>query len=165
MCIGVLPICMSVFHIHDWCPQRSQESIRSPETGVSGSCEPSCWCWVLDPGLKELQVLLTSEPSLHPFSLLYFFFFSFWNRLSLCKPGWPGSLYVDKASHTLTEISLPLPLASCLYISARIKSMAIMPIPLKIKIRCLGKDEVNQVCCLPLRTWSLFGVHEPQFQE
>lgn len=32
-----------------------------------------------------------------------------------------------------------------------------MHIPLKIKTRCLGKDEVNQVCYLPLRTWSLFG--------
>jgi hypothetical protein len=41
--------------------------VRSPETGVTDSCELPCWCWELnlDP-LEEQPVLLTTEPSLQP---------------------------------------------------------------------------------------------------
>ena len=29
-----LPACMSVHHMHAWCPQNPEEDVRSPETGI-----------------------------------------------------------------------------------------------------------------------------------
>jgi hypothetical protein len=37
------------------------------------------------------------------------FLVSFWDRVSLCSPGWPGTCFVDQAGLELTEICLPLP--------------------------------------------------------
>lgn len=39
MCISVLPACMSMHHVRAWCPQRSDEAIGSPGTGVTDGCE------------------------------------------------------------------------------------------------------------------------------
>jgi hypothetical protein len=40
------------------------EGVRSPETGVTDSCEITYRCWELNLGLLEEQlVLLTAEPS------------------------------------------------------------------------------------------------------
>lgn len=46
-------------------PKGSEEGIRSRGTEVTESCEPSCGCWELNPGLLK-QVFLTVEPSLQP---------------------------------------------------------------------------------------------------
>ena len=52
------------------CPQRSDESIRFPGTGVTDSCELPCGCWESNPGpLQEQSVRVTTENSLkssHP---------------------------------------------------------------------------------------------------
>ncbi|MGE9804779.1 hypothetical protein ACQP3L_29790, partial [Escherichia coli] len=41
--------------------------VRVSDLGVTDSCELSCGCWELNPSpLEELQVLLTTEPSVQP---------------------------------------------------------------------------------------------------
>ena len=40
--VGVLPICMSVHHIHDLCPKRLEEGVRFFETEVTESCKLPC---------------------------------------------------------------------------------------------------------------------------
>lgn len=39
MHMNILPGSMFVYHIHAWCPQRSEELVRFPGTRVSGSCK------------------------------------------------------------------------------------------------------------------------------
>jgi hypothetical protein len=49
--MGVLLACMSVHHVCAWCPQRAEEGVRSPETGVldvSCSCELTGGFWDLN---------------------------------------------------------------------------------------------------------------------
>ena len=47
------------------CSWRPEEGVGSPETGVTGGCEPLCGCWELNPGpLQEQQGLLSTEPLL-----------------------------------------------------------------------------------------------------
>ena len=44
---------------------------RGQQISWNWSCETTCECWELNPGLEEQQVLLTAEPSLQPsFSFL-----------------------------------------------------------------------------------------------
>lgn len=48
----------------DVCPQRPQEGIESPRTGVPGSCEiPGCWEVSLG-SLGEQKAIFTAEPYL-----------------------------------------------------------------------------------------------------
>lgn len=55
-------ICVCVYYVHAWCPRRPEEGVRSPGTGVTGGCEPSCGCWQPhSPLQEELQVLLADE--------------------------------------------------------------------------------------------------------
>lgn len=43
------------------------EASRVHQTlGVTSSCEVTCGCWNLNPGLLEQQVLLPTEPRLQP---------------------------------------------------------------------------------------------------
>lgn len=52
----------AVYHLHAWCPQRTEEGIASPETGVTDSCEPPRVYWELNLGPRqEQQALLTAE--------------------------------------------------------------------------------------------------------
>lgn len=58
-------MCMNVcLHVHmcDWCPQRSEEGIKSRLSGVRGGCGPPCGLWKpsMEP-LPEQQVLLTAK--------------------------------------------------------------------------------------------------------
>jgi hypothetical protein len=49
-----------VHHMHAW-------GVGSRGTGVTDTSEPSCGCWILNPGpLEEQPVLLSTEPSLQP---------------------------------------------------------------------------------------------------
>lgn len=41
ICTSVLPACMYMYYMSTWCPQRSEEGIRAPGTGVTGGCEQS----------------------------------------------------------------------------------------------------------------------------
>ena len=67
MCVNVLPECVSVHHLHAWTLQRTEDSIRSPESEVTVSCEAPCWCWESNSGpWEEQQVFLTSETSFQP---------------------------------------------------------------------------------------------------
>ena len=44
-----------------------REGVRSPGTGVTGSCELPCRFWELNPGpLEEQPVLVTTKPTLQP---------------------------------------------------------------------------------------------------
>lgn len=57
-CMGVLLACLSVRLLHAWCPQRPEEGIKPPDTGVIDDCEPSCRYWDSNPRpLKEQPVL------------------------------------------------------------------------------------------------------------
>ena len=53
MCKGVLPAHTYVHHMHAWCPQKSDKSIKSPETEVIDGCKLPCECW--KPNLGPLQ--------------------------------------------------------------------------------------------------------------
>lgn len=65
MCRGVLPTCISVFHLYVYCPHRPENGIRCPGTGVTDGCEQLCGCWKSDLGLlEEHAILLTMESSL-----------------------------------------------------------------------------------------------------
>jgi hypothetical protein len=66
-----LPACMPcIMRMHDL--KRPEEDVRSPGTGVSGDCEPSC-SWESNPVTpQEQQVLLNAEPSLQPLTLYLF---------------------------------------------------------------------------------------------
>lgn len=41
-------MCMRAPYIYAGCPQRSEEDIRTPETGVMHSCELPSGCWKLN---------------------------------------------------------------------------------------------------------------------
>lgn len=66
LCVWVfLPTYMSVYRVHVWCPQRSEEGVRCPSTGILDGREPPHGFWEPNPSpLKEQQVALTTEASL-----------------------------------------------------------------------------------------------------
>jgi hypothetical protein len=85
--MGVLPTCMSVYHVHA-VPRETKGGSRVPWTGVTDTCEPPCRYRESNSGpLEEQPVLLTAELSLHPLNVEIaklemlkstFLFVSFW---------------------------------------------------------------------------------------
>jgi hypothetical protein len=76
MCMCGLPACMYMYHVHAWSPQRSQEGMGSPGTGVTDSCNlahgcPALECWVQFLCKNKCSILLSffSIPSLRVFDL------------------------------------------------------------------------------------------------
>lgn len=64
--MSVLPA-WSVHHIYAWCLWRSEDGVRSPWTGITGSYEPHCRWWELNLNpLKEESIFLIADPSLWP---------------------------------------------------------------------------------------------------
>lgn len=63
-------LCVDVY-VHD-CLQEGEWGVEFPRTGVTIHCEHPMWAWErnLDPQPKY-QVLLTSEPSLQPYLLIF----------------------------------------------------------------------------------------------
>lgn len=60
-----LPVCVSVYQVSALCSQKPEEFIGYARTRVTDGCELSHACWEANPGfLRELQALLTAEPSL-----------------------------------------------------------------------------------------------------
>lgn len=53
MCKCILSACMSVYHVHDWCPGVPEEGVRFPGTRVTDACEPPCGCWESNIGPLE----------------------------------------------------------------------------------------------------------------
>ena len=49
MFMCVLPVCMSVYHVHAGCSRRPEEGIKSSGTEVIDSCELPCRCWEIQP--------------------------------------------------------------------------------------------------------------------
>ena len=45
MCMNVLPTCVDVHHVCTWYLQKSEESTRSPGTGVTDSWDLPQWLW------------------------------------------------------------------------------------------------------------------------
>lgn len=95
--------------------QDQKGALDSSRTGVTDSCELSCWCWELNLySLEEQPVLWTAKPSLQPldnsflkcinvycpkqikFSLFFkFFYFYFFSSLFLNgKNDWEGDFLV-----------------------------------------------------------------------
>ena len=44
---GLLPTCVPVYHVHVYCPGRSEEGIGSPGTGITDRCTLPSGCWEL----------------------------------------------------------------------------------------------------------------------
>lgn len=44
MYMGILPARMSVLHTCSWCPQKTEEHIGCPGTGVKADYEQPCGC-------------------------------------------------------------------------------------------------------------------------
>lgn len=42
--LSVMLLCMSVYHVHAWCPRNSKEGMDPLEQVIDG-CEPPCECW------------------------------------------------------------------------------------------------------------------------
>lgn len=55
--MGILPVCMYVHQVHDWCPWRQEEGVDYPRTGVTDDCEPKCVSWELNMGLFNCQAV------------------------------------------------------------------------------------------------------------
>jgi hypothetical protein len=67
MCISVLLAYASMHDLCLWCPQRLEEDIGSPGTGVKDSYWLLCECLESKLGpLEEKPLLRITEPSLHP---------------------------------------------------------------------------------------------------
>ena len=72
-------------------PQKLEEGIRFPGTGVTNDCEPSCGSWEQNSGsLQEQKVLIPTEPSLQP--LIRFFFY-------LKTSSWEEFMRTDSTEH------------------------------------------------------------------
>lgn len=61
MCTA-LPVYVSVYCVHTWYTQKSEESIGSPGTGVKDGCVSPCGTLETEPGFARAAVLLTTEP-------------------------------------------------------------------------------------------------------
>lgn len=61
VCLFVLPVYVSVCHTCDWCSQKLEEAIGSPETGVTGSCEGK-WNQVLWKSKQPVLLTIISAP-------------------------------------------------------------------------------------------------------
>jgi hypothetical protein len=59
MYMNVLPSCIYVCSVSMCvqCPQRSEEDVRSPGTGMADDCDPPCVYWELNPGLLQEEAL------------------------------------------------------------------------------------------------------------
>ena len=115
-------VCIT-YHVHAWCPRRSQEGTRVPRIGVTDSVEPPCDCCNPCQGpLQEQQLSLTSENLSSLFILflklsstdsllffLYFFVFFLGQGFSVVLDALLEVALVDQAGLELTEICLPLP--------------------------------------------------------
>lgn len=62
MYVNALPTCVPVHHTYVQGPQIPEESVKSPETGVTGCCEATIGVLGLEPrSLEEQPVLITTE--------------------------------------------------------------------------------------------------------
>lgn len=66
LCVGAFCLHVCRYTTCKQCPQRPEESIGCPTTGVIEGCEQPCACWELNTGPRQGQpvVLLTAKPSL-----------------------------------------------------------------------------------------------------
>lgn len=61
MCTA-LPVYVSVYCVHTWYTQKSEESLGSPGTSVKDGCASPCGALETEPGFSRAAVLLTTEP-------------------------------------------------------------------------------------------------------
>ena len=54
MFMTLLLSCMYIHHVHTWCLQKPEQTIRGPQTGVIDGCELPYGC--LEPNLGPFQV-------------------------------------------------------------------------------------------------------------
>lgn len=67
MCVNSLPACMSVQHFYAWCSWRPEGTAFSG-IGVMDGCGLPHWCWDLNLGLQEKQLVLLTK--LHPSQMM-----------------------------------------------------------------------------------------------
>lgn len=58
--MNILLACMHVYHVHDCCPQRPEEGVVFPGTGVTDVCEPQCELGIEPGSLKLLNCFFSS---------------------------------------------------------------------------------------------------------
>ena len=95
MCVSVLPAFVSVCTTFTKCPQRPEEGVRSPGTGITEGCELPRGYWELNLGpLEEQPVYLTTEPSLQlPMERSF---------LSYCFKCWSPLKHPPRDPHSIT---------------------------------------------------------------
>lgn len=58
---------MYLYHMHIWCPCRTEEGIMSLGTRIMAGCESAFERWKMNPvPLQEQKVFIATEPSLQP---------------------------------------------------------------------------------------------------
>lgn len=101
----IVSVCLCI-HKHRCSWLKPDENMRSPGTGVIGSCELLCEYWDLNLGPVEKQpVLLTVSPVLFCDFILSIYFF-FWDIVFLCSP---RTRSVNQAGLILMGVWLLLP--------------------------------------------------------
>lgn len=58
--MDLLPVYMSVFHMHFGAYWRPEKAIGPPESGVTGACELPCRYWELSLGCLEAETTAVS---------------------------------------------------------------------------------------------------------
>lgn len=59
--MNALPACMSVYSVQAWFPQRAEEKIKCPGTGITIGCKSPHGCQELNSGpLREQMSVLSS---------------------------------------------------------------------------------------------------------
>lgn len=66
--LRVLLSCMFMHNTRNWCLWRSEVSLGPFGPGVMDCCELPCWCWELDLGPLQEQMLKTIKPFCQPHS-------------------------------------------------------------------------------------------------
>lgn len=46
---GILPACLSVYHVCPRCLSRPEEGVRSPAAGITDHCELGMWVFGIEP--------------------------------------------------------------------------------------------------------------------
>lgn len=59
MCMSALLACMSLHHVHAWCPWESEGETGFPKALVA-ECKLPCGCWEESTGLLEEQPVLST---------------------------------------------------------------------------------------------------------
>lgn len=64
--MGVLPTCISVYHMYAGALKRPERGIRTPRNRVTDDCKPPCGFWESTPGPLKISIFLKMSPLDNP---------------------------------------------------------------------------------------------------